>query len=40
MVSTIRERPFIEKVNKKMHLPPPPFGKTIGHGLNNKNEFG
>lgn len=30
-----RSRPYIEKVKSqnKNHLPPPPIGKTVGHGL-------
>ena len=30
-----RNRPFIEKINtsNKNHLPAPPIGKTVGHGL-------
>jgi hypothetical protein len=30
-----RNRPFIDKVVEKLHLPPPPIGKTVGHGFNN-----
>lgn len=31
-----RNRPFIEKVSSsnKHHLPPPPLGKSTGHGIN------
>jgi hypothetical protein len=28
-----RERPFIISQTSRRHLPPPPLGKTIGHGL-------
>jgi hypothetical protein len=28
-----RERPFIESQTSRKHLPPPPLGKTMGHGL-------
>lgn len=30
-----RNRPFIEKVStqNKNHLPPPPIGKSVGHGI-------
>ena len=30
-----KQRPYIEKINanNKNHLPPPPIGKTVGHGL-------
>ena len=29
----LRERPFIERVNCREHLPPPPLGKSLGHGV-------
>lgn len=30
-----RSRPYIEKVatQNKNHLPPPPIGKSLGHGI-------
>ena len=30
-----KERNFIESVKEKNHLPPPPLGKSLGHGISN-----
>ncbi|CDW75875.1 UNKNOWN [Stylonychia lemnae] len=30
-----KERNFIDSVKEKNHLPPPPLGKSLGHGISN-----